>query len=140
MVGDRARAQDLAQETFVRAYRELSRGIEFRNPRAWLYRVASRLAIDEYRRRRRRPLGTLPEGVPASTERESDVLERLAVQSALSALHPKYRIPLLLYVYEGWKVTEIAETLQLSESAVKMRLSRAREMFRTAYERENRDE
>jgi RNA polymerase sigma-70 factor, ECF subfamily len=139
MLGDQARAQELAQETFVRAYQALSRGTEFQNPRAWLYRVASRLAIDHHRRAGRRQVVTLPEDLHAPTEREAEVLERLTVQSALTALHPKYRVPLLLYVYEGWTVLEIAETLQLSESAIKMRLSRAREMFRHAYERENRD-
>jgi RNA polymerase sigma-70 factor (ECF subfamily) len=136
MTGDQARAQDLAQETFVRAYEALDRGTEFHNARAWLYRVASRLAIDQHRRHSRRPVTALPEDLAGQTEREAEVLERLAVQSALNGLHPKYRVPLLLYIYEGWTVLEIAETLQLSESAVKMRLSRAREMFRTAYDRE----
>ena len=137
MTGDRAHAQDLAQETFIRAYEALKQGTELHNPRAWLYRVASRLAIDHHRRRNRRRVTTLPEQLSGQTEREAELLQRLAVQSALNALHPKYRVPLLLYVYEGWTVLEIAETMQLSESAVKMRLSRAREMFRQAYEREN---
>lgn len=140
MTGDFTRAQELAQETFIRAYRTLMRGTELRNPRAWLYRVASRLAIDHYRRAGRRPVVMLPEGLPAQTEREAELLERLAVQSALNQVHPKYRMPLVLYVYAEWTVLEIAEALDLSESAVKMRLSRAREMFKEAYERENPDE
>jgi RNA polymerase sigma-70 factor (ECF subfamily) len=46
---------------------------------------------------------------------------------------PKYRIPLVLYTCEGYKVREVAEILDLSISAVKMRLCRAREKFRRAY-------
>lgn len=132
-----ARAQELTQETFIRAYRALVRGDRWDNSRAWLYRVASRLATDDYRRRKLLEwlplLGTEPTPVPGP---EFTVTERLAVQSALDALPSKYRIPLVLYVYEGQTVAEIAETLGLSISAVKMRLSRARIKFRQVYGQE----
>jgi len=137
MTGDPARAQELAQETFVRAYRALARGERWDNPRAWLYRVASRLATDDYRRRKLLqwlPLrDTDPDPAPAV---EAQVADQAAVQAALEALPPKYRLPLLLYAYAEYKVVEVAEMLGLSESAVKMRLSRAREKFRRAYEEE----
>jgi RNA polymerase sigma-70 factor (ECF subfamily) len=64
------------------------------------------------------------------------VIEREAVQSALDALPPKYRIPLVLHAYAGCKVVEIAETLGLSEEGVKSRLRRARARFRRAYGQE----
>jgi len=135
MTGDPARAQELTQETFIRAYRALARGERWDNPRAWLYRVASRLATDTYRRRRLLQWLPLSESDPALAP---EVEDRVAVQAALDALPPKYRVPLLLYVYAGCSVAEVAETLGLSESAVKMRLSRAREMFRQAYGEEER--
>jgi RNA polymerase sigma-70 factor (ECF subfamily) len=137
LTGDLARAQELTQETFLRAYQALLKGQRWDNPRAWLYRVASRLATDDYRRRKL--LQWLPlrakqphpaPGIGASTA------ERLAVQAALDKLSPRYRIPLLLYVDQEWTVAEVAEALGLSVSAVKMRLSRAREKFRRAYEQE----
>jgi RNA polymerase sigma-70 factor (ECF subfamily) len=112
----------------------MARGERWENPRAWLYRVASRLAIDAHRRQKLIEwlplLGTEPKPGPNP---EATVAEQLAVQEALEALAPKYRIPLLLYVHEGWKVREVAEMLDLSVSAVKMRLCRAREQFREAY-------
>lgn len=115
-------------------YRGLERGERWENPRAWLYSVASRLAIDAHRRRKLIEwlplLGTEPSPV---RDPEAVVVEQLAVQEALNALAPKCRIPLLLYVYEEWKVREIAEMLDLSVSAIKMRLFRAREQFRHAY-------
>ncbi len=133
-----ARAQELTQETFIRAYRALARGKCWDNSRAWLYRVASRLATDDYRRRKLLqwlPLSDVEhDPVPAV---EASVVGRLDVQAALNQLPLRYRIPLMLYVYAGCTVAEIAEALELSESAVKMRLSRAREMFRRAYGEED---
>ena len=136
MTGDLARAQELTQETFLCAYRALMRGKRWDNSRAWLYRVASRLAINDHRRRKLIQwlplLGTEPD--PGSNP-EATVPEQLAVQEALNTLPPKYRIPLVLYVYEERKVREIAEILDISISAVKMRLYRARAKFCRAYGR-----
>jgi RNA polymerase sigma-70 factor (ECF subfamily) len=124
----------LAQETFIRAYRALLKGERWDNPRAWLYRVASRLATNDYRRRNLLewlPLsGIEPDPAP---DIEAALAERAAVQAALDALPPKYRIPLVLYDYAGHSVSEIAQTLGLSQSGVKSRLSRAREKFCRVY-------
>ncbi len=135
LTGDTARAQELTQETFIRTYRALVRGERWDNPRAWLYRVASRLATDDYRRRKLLawlPLSGLE--LDGGQSVEATVTEQVAVQAVLNALPPKYRIPLLLYIHEACSVAEIAETLNISASAVKMRLSRAREKFRRTYE------
>ncbi len=120
----------------MRAYRALQQEERWENPRAWLYRVASHLATDDYRRRRL--FGWLPLWESDGQEEgpEEAVVERMAVRRALRALPPRYRVPLVLYTYREWSVAEVAETLELSESAVKMRLCRAREMFRTFYEGE----
>jgi RNA polymerase sigma-70 factor (ECF subfamily) len=138
LTGDLARAQELSQETFLRAYRALAQGERWDNPRAWLYRVASRLATDDYRRRKLLEwlplLDTEPDPAP---NHEVAVDEQAAVQSTLDKLPPKYRVPLVLYTYEERSVAEIAETLGLSTSAVKMRLCRAREKFRRTYGQEN---
>ena len=136
LTGDPNRAEELTQETFFRAYRALIKGERWDNPRAWLYRVASRLATDDYRRRKLLqwlPLRAADGSRDGSRGVEAATAERLAVQAALNQLPPKYRVPLVLHVYEGRTVAEVAETLGLSISAVKMRLSRAREMFRRAF-------
>jgi RNA polymerase sigma-70 factor (ECF subfamily) len=139
LTGDTARAQELAQETFIRAYRALLKGERWDNPRAWLYRVASRLAINEHRRRQLLewlPLsGIEPDPAPSV---ENVVVEHIAIQTALNVLPLKYRIPLVLYAYEGCSVAQVAEALQLSVSAVKMRLSRARARFRQTYGQERK--
>jgi RNA polymerase sigma-70 factor (ECF subfamily) len=136
LTGDPARAQELTQETFLRAYRALCKGEAWDNPRAWLYRVASHLANDDYRHRRLfqwLPLWSAHGRVQTGWNAEETTAEQFAVRTALRALAPKYRFPLVLYVCEGYAVAEVAEILGLSVSAVKMRLSRARQMFRQAY-------
>jgi RNA polymerase sigma-70 factor (ECF subfamily) len=138
LTGDSGRAEELMHETFIRAYRALLDGTQWDNPRAWLFRVASRLAINEHRRQQ--IIAWVPLLKPESVRGpgiESDTLERLAVQAALNTLPPKYRIPLVLYIYEDQPVAQIATILNISVSAVKMRLSRAREMFHRAYTRED---
>lgn len=137
LTGDAARAQELAQETFIRAYRALLKGERWDNPRAWLYRVASRLATNDYHRRNLLQWLPLSDAEPDPAQGvETAVAEREAVQAALDALPLKYRIPLVLYDHAGYSVAEVAQTLGLSQSGIKSRLSRARKKFRRAYQME----
>ena len=110
------------------------KGAHWDNPRAWLYRVASRLATNDYHRRNLLEWLPLSGAEPAPTQGvEALVAEREAVQMALDALPLKYRIPLILYDYAGYSVAEIAQMLELSQSGIKSRLSRARKKFCRAY-------
>jgi RNA polymerase sigma-70 factor, ECF subfamily len=137
MVSDRELAQDLTQETFLQAHRAGRQLPEVLNPRAWLYRIATNLALNAIRRRSR--FAWLPW---ISTDHRSldfagQVGERNAVEVALAALQPAYRAPLLLYCHYGFSMAEVAQALAISEGAARTRVYRAREMFRAAYEREN---
>ena len=139
LTGDPGRAEELTQETFLRAYCALEKGAHWENPRAWLYRVASRLAINDHRRRalfQWLPLRDTDADPGPEAGIEAAVAERLAVQEALAQIPLKYKVPLVLYLGEGYSVAEIAEILALSKSAVKVRLYRAREQFRRAYRAE----
>jgi len=127
----------LAQETFVRAYLALEQGAQWDRPCAWLYRVASHLAINDHRRRtliRWLPLWDVDAETTPGVE--VAVAEQLAVREALAALPPRYRILLVLYTAEGYSVAEVADILELSVGAVKVRLYRAREKFRREYQRQ----
>jgi RNA polymerase sigma-70 factor (ECF subfamily) len=135
--GDLARAEDLTQETFVKVYGALARLPADANERAWVYRIATNTARDWHRRRRLiQWLPLLHEERQALRGRDhaDDVVESQAVQQALSQLAPQYREPLILYSMQGFSTTEVAEILGISQSAVKVRLFRAREMFRLAYQ------
>jgi RNA polymerase sigma-70 factor (ECF subfamily) len=141
LVGDVARAEELVQDVFMRAYAAPLDPATQPNYRAWLYRIATNAARDWFRRQRLRrwlPLGgddddpNQPEGLPAD-DTSLPVEERLAVEDALRSLPPNYRAPLVLFVIEGLAVAEIATVIGISPGAVKTRLCRARALFRDAY-------
>ncbi len=135
MVHEPAWAEDLAQETFLRALRARRRLGEVQNPRAWLYRVATNAALNALKRRRR--FAWLPWRTGDEEARAPDVAEQVAEHSALEAalasLPPGYRAPLLLYAQYGLTPIEVADALGLSEAAARKRIYRATVMFRQAY-------
>ena len=137
LLGDVARSEELAQETFLRAYRELERGLQVEHPKAWLYRIATHIANDHFRRARLVQwlplLDVESESLLQAPNPADDIPEQLAVRAALARLKPQYRIPLVLHLCEELSTTQIAEILGLTRGAVKMRLLRAREQFRCAF-------
>jgi RNA polymerase sigma-70 factor (ECF subfamily) len=138
MVGDSGKAEELAQDVFVRAYSALPRLPLDANHRAWLYRIATNLAYDHLRRKRLvQWLPLLDRDQHESGSRESEPGEAQAVQDALGRLPNDHRAALILYSVQGYSTREIAEMLGTSEGAVKTRLSRARERFREMYREEN---
>jgi RNA polymerase sigma-70 factor (ECF subfamily) len=133
LVGDREAAEDLCQETFLKALRSWARHDPAASPVAWLYRIATNTAYDHLRRRRRAALAPLVEvdtlaGAPAGLD------ESEGVRRALAQLPARYRVPLLLHACAGHSLYEIADALGCSHAAVKMRLLRARERFRQVYQ------
>lgn len=136
LLNDREWAHDLTQETFLKVHQTRERLREVENKRAWIYRIAGNLAFTALKRRRR--FAWLPwraEDTPPllANDPAAHVAEEQQVARALQALSPTYRAPLLLYSHFGLSVREVAGALELSESAVKVRLHRARKMFRDAY-------
>lgn len=141
LVGDWELAHDLTQEVFLRVFNNRHQLESVENQRAWVYRIATNVAFDALRRRRR--LAWLPwrsdhaAALPEPTTPPEAVDQRIAIERALAQLPPDYRAPLLLYGYYGFSVREVAKALDISEGAVKTRLYRAREQFRQVYEKED---
>ncbi len=135
LVGDSAQAEDLTQEAFTRAWNARRSLPELDNPRAWLYRIATNLARDHFRRARLLSWLPLLGNETALTEDEpaGDPLEAQRMRRALRQLPPDYRVPLVLYTCQELSVAEIALALEISTEAVKQRLVRARERLRAAY-------
>lgn len=140
LVYERGLAEELTQEVFLRAFdkRGQLRGVG--NQRAWLYRVATNLAINAVRRQQR--FRWLPWHVVDSLrvhqpDPSRQVGERSAIETALTFLPLHYRSPLLLRDEYGFTISEIADALDITENTVSTRLHRARQMFAEAYEREN---
>ncbi len=135
MVGERALAEDLTQDAFVKAYRALPSTREDLAFKAWIYRIATNTAISHLRRRKLvRWVPFLP-GQDHSTGEsiERTVGRRHDVEQALQKLPQHYAAVLLLRHYQGLSLAETAAALDITENAAKLRLFRARKAFATAY-------
>jgi len=135
--GDRGRAEDVVQETLLRAWRspsvlERSQG----SVRAWLFTVARNIVIDEWRGRRARselPVAEVPE---ARDPRDGtdEILQSWVVTEALTRLSPDHRGVLLECYYRGSSVAEAASRLGVPEGTVKSRTHYALRALRLALE------
>lgn len=145
-IGDRQRAEDLAQEVFLRVFRSRHRyqaGAKFST---WLFTIANHVASNARRTLARRrevqvlssPSSSMPQldqlALARSGLMPARVLDRsetsAAVQTAIQSLNERQRLALLLSKFEGMSYEEIGAALELSVPAVKSLLSRARENLR----------
>jgi RNA polymerase sigma-70 factor (ECF subfamily) len=153
MTRDRELAADLVQDTFLRAWASAPDLAGITRPQAWLYRIATNVALNASRHRRHfewLPLSRVePEGGDEALEAWSalppvllpldhgdlatGVAERDAIWTVLSELPPRWRAVLLLQTTAGFEIREIAALLQLSEANVRKCLFRAKERFRALY-------
>jgi RNA polymerase sigma-70 factor (ECF subfamily) len=139
-VGDRALAEDLTQEIFLRIYQGLPSFSLRSRFTTWLFQVAKNRLLDELRARERRPRRAIPiEDAPPIDVVDTPV-ERLeaieAVWRAVGALNPDLKMALLLRDVVGLPYTEIADSLEITLATVKWRIYRAREEVQLALARE----
>jgi RNA polymerase sigma-70 factor, ECF subfamily len=124
-------AEDLCQETFIKAIRAWDQRDPALDPRGWLFRIARNTAYDYFRQQRRTPVTALSEEAgPPIPSTETRLADTQAILAAMHQLEPHYRIPLMLYSYAGYPVRDIAQLLDVSDTAIKTRLHRARHQFR----------
>ena len=137
-------AEDLAQEVFLKAYRNLHRFEGRSSFKTWVYRIAINTSQNELRRRSRRPqpsdttLETAAEFVPSSQNVEETVVRHSRsemLSQALKALKPGEFQVLVLKDIEGKAYADIAEELDISLSASKMRVQRARAALQKTYKK-----
>jgi RNA polymerase sigma-70 factor (ECF subfamily) len=148
LVRDPAEAEDLTQETFLRAYR---RGDSLRDPqtvRGWLYRIATHVCLDRLRQRQppvsldsasesdddrdriRTPCSSSPSPLEIAERKETSA----CVQRCLDFLPDKYRAVILLREAHSLTATEMADLLGITVTTVKIRLHRARRMLQQVME------
>ena len=141
MTRNPADAEDLVQETFLRAYRGFSGFTEGTNIKAWLYRILTNTFINSYRKQRREPQTVLEDELPewylyerlggrgAVASAESTVLESIPdedVKAALDSLPEAFRMAVWLADVEGFSYKEIAEIVDVPIGTVMSRLHRGR--------------
>jgi RNA polymerase sigma-70 factor, ECF subfamily len=133
--GSHAVAEDLTQETFVAAVRELRRGRRPNEPMPWIFGIARHKLLDHYRRSER------SKRLQRSIEREQEELAvdaapgviRERVLTALQAVPAAQRVVLVLHYLDGLSMREAAHLLGKSEKAVESLLGRGRESLKRAY-------
>jgi RNA polymerase sigma-70 factor (ECF subfamily) len=135
LTGDRSRAEDVVQETLLRAgqHPEAADDSE-RSPRAWLFTVARNMILDERRSSRFRNEVSPPDGSGTpertGTDEVNSALDRLLITDALAQLSPEHRAVVRRSYYQGWTTAQIAEDLQIAEGTVKSRLHYAMRALR----------
>lgn len=122
--GDRGRAEDILQETLLRAWRQRDSLDEQRGSlRPWLFTVARRIAIDAHRARTARPteVGDTVLAVVAAADEIDRSLDRLLIVEALQSLSPEHRAVIVETYFHGRSVTDAAALLGVPTGTVKSR-------------------
>jgi RNA polymerase sigma-70 factor (ECF subfamily) len=148
MTRNRADAEDLVQETYLKAHRSYATFEEGTNLRAWLFRILTNTFINTYRAKQRRPqesdLGDvedlylyrrLPQIVAQSAPAEEQLLDLFPaeeVRAAIENLPEAFLLPLLLSEIDGFSYKEIAEILEVPIGTVMSRLHRGRKALQEA--------
>ncbi|KUG03883.1 rna polymerase sigma factor rpoe [hydrocarbon metagenome] len=148
-MGNEEDAYDMAQETFIKAFRSLPSFQGKSRFGTWLYRVATNICLDEIRRRKRR-VSTVSMHQQLETE-DSEMEKEIAdvrptvealyeqkelslyIQTVLDQMKPEHRTVIILRDMMGLSYEEIGEVLNCSTGTVKSRLSRARTIFRNNF-------
>jgi RNA polymerase sigma-70 factor, ECF subfamily len=140
IVGDRALAEDLTQEVFVRVFQALPRFSLRCKFTTWLFQVTKNRVLDELRARERRPQAVLAIEEAPRLEIVDPPVERLetieAVWRAVRELNPDLKMALLLRDVAGLPYNEIADSLEITLATVKWRIFKAREEVQQALARE----
>jgi RNA polymerase sigma-70 factor, ECF subfamily len=150
MTRNPADAEDLVQETYLKAYRAFATFQEGTNLKAWLYKILTNTFINSYRSKKRRPeqtelddvedlylyrrLGGL-EAALAGRSAEEEVMEHFTesdVKDAVESLPQQFRLAVLLADVEGFSYKEIAEILDIPIGTVMSRLHRGRKALQRA--------
>ena len=136
--GNLSHSEDLAQETFITAWRSLARLREPAGLRSWLCGIARNCINTSLRRAGREPIHSAepldvvsesPESQPLPVEQVITREEEAILWRSLERIPVSYREPLVLFYREGESVQRVASELDLSEDAVKQRLSRGRKLL-----------
>ena len=140
IVGDRALAEDLTQEVFVRVFQALPRFSLRCKFTTWLFQVTKNRVLDELRARERRPHTVLAIEDAPRLEVVDAPVERLetieALWRAIRELNPDLKMALLLRDIAGLPYNEIADSLEITLATVKWRIFKAREEVQLALARE----
>ena len=125
-------AAELSQDTFIRLYTYDGSFDSDEHMKAWLIRVAINICNNHFRSRKHISASPVPEDFPSEEQHKIDELINVVKKKK-----KKYRLPIHLFYYEEYSVTEIAEILDLNEATVKTRLKRGRDKLKKVLRKED---
>lgn len=133
ILGDREKALDATQETFLTTFRKAH---QFKGNAAvgtWIYRIAVNTCYDQLRKQKRRPSEPMPEHLDPADQGAQEAVEaagiRPELREALDALPPEFRAAVVLSDIEGMSMPDAAETLGVPVGTVKSRVFRGRRLL-----------
>lgn len=138
LTGDYELAKDLAQDTFIKAYKSILKTDSDLKLNAWLYRIATNTAIQHLRRKKLISFIPFENMVNIENHRNGKhpdkQMEELAIKETFDKIPWDQRVCMVLHYVEGFKYREIAETMDISEEAVRKRVTRGVQLFRRLYD------
>lgn len=125
---NRERAKEIMQDTFLRTWEQMSKGVEILNVKAFLYRIATNLIIDDTRKKKTNSLDQMQEqGFNPSTSNIDAIFNHLdgeRLKKLIEQMDPKYSHVILMRYVDDLSVKEIAETLGVTQNVVSVRIHR----------------
>ena len=136
-VGNRMESEDLAQETFIKAYKKFHTLKEPNKLKSWLFQIARNTVIDFFRKNKNRPFAldsAILENIPETTavdyqERVANMEVSKELEHCIEQLVKEDRAIIKLLYYEGFSYKEIGELLHINQNTLKSRLHRARKIL-----------
>ena len=131
MLRNESDAEDAIQDTMIRYLQKAPNFRDADHEKAWLFKVCTNICHDMLRYRKRHPQVDIDTQYHL-TEKETDA----SLLDALMELPERFKLVLILYYVEGYRIHEIAEIIERSPSAVKMRLQKGRNLLENTYRKE----
>lgn len=134
--GNREDAEDVSQDVFLKLYSHNTKFESEEELKAWLIRVTTNTCHSYFRnpfRKRKIEIDEKEiENIVGSSSSEQEIINRKVVMDAVMSLPERYRIVVYLYYYEEYSICQISNTLNIKETTIQTRLSRAREKLKSA--------
>ena len=133
--GNREDAEDISQDVFLKLYSHNTKFESEEELKAWLIRVTTNTCHSYFRnpfRKRKTEIDEKEiENIVGSSSSEQEIINRKVVMDAVMSLPERYRIVVYLYYYEEYSICQISNTLNIKETTIQTRLSRAREKLKS---------
>ncbi len=133
MLGNREQAEELTQDTFVRVYFKAG-SLRTENLKAWIYKIATNLALSEFRKKRIKNLFSLGDVNEINYSYDQKLGENIIIEEALSHLPEKYKVPLIMKEVDNFSFEEMSDILQKPVGTLKSLVFRGKEKMRRKLE------